>query len=650
MKHLLALIISLIVFEESHAQNADTLDVARNIDMDQVVVTATRTPRLLKAVPIVTRVIGNADIKRMDATNVGNLLESEMPGVEFTYAMNQQQQLNIQGFGGSSVLFLIDGERVAGETHDNVDYQRLNMGNVARIEIVKGAASSLYGSQAIGGVINIISQDAFKPWSVNVNARVGTIGSQRYGASVGTRSGRIRNTFNVLREKNNSIVLPRDGVFDEIYANNTWNFKDRLKYNPTENLTFTARASYFFREMESSKVIFNRYRDFSGGLKGEMKIAEGRNFELSYSYDQYDKSDYTLASRLDIRDYSNVQHSVRGLYNHTFVGKHTLTVGGDYMRDYLLTYQFANGGSFYQHTADVFAQFEWTLPRDWQIVGGTRFDYYSDTKLKHVSSKISFMKKMNSISLRGYYAGGFKAPSLKELYTSWNMQNMFMIYGNPQLKPEVSSNFSASAEYQHSNVNMLLNLFHNTVTNRISLIWSQLHNGMLYDNVNKVYISGLDASISTRWSNGLGGKVAYTYTRESVPNGEPLVTSTRPHMASLRIDYDRQWQLYGINASLTGKFFSATDAGEYTANTGFKEVETIHYSAYTMWKLIVNQRICNAVSVTATIDNLFNYIPDYFHTSSPATIGRTYSIGISMDIEELPFLDFFFVMRALSKK
>ena len=171
-----------------------------------------------------------------------------------------------------------------------------------------------------------------------------------------------------------------------------------------------------------------------------------------------------------------------------------------------------------------------------------------------------------------------------------------------------------------------------------------------YDNVNKVYISGLDASISTRWANGLGGKVAYTYTRESVPNGEPLVTSTRPHMASLRIDYDRQWQLYGINASLTGKFFSATDAGEYTANTGFKEVETIHYSAYMMWKLIINQRICNAISVTATIDNLFNYIPEYFHTSSPATIGRTYSIGISMDIEELPFLDFFFVMRALSKK
>lgn len=636
MKHLLLLIISASIYTTAFSQTStDSLDVFKNVDMEQVVVTATRTPRQLKAVPIVTRVIGNMDIKRMDATNVGNLLESEMPGVEFTYAMNQQQQLNIQGFGGSSVLFLIDGERVAGETHDNVDYQRLNMGNVARIEIVKGAASSLYGSQAIGGVINIISQDAVKPWAVNVNARIGSIGNQRYSASVNLRKDKIRSSLNAQREHALPIRLPREGVFEEIYANNTWNLKERLKYNPTDNITFTARASYFFREMESSSVIYNRYRDFSGGIKGEWKISDGQNVELSYSYDQYDKSDYTIASRLDIRDYSNVQHSVRGLYSHTFNGKHTLTVGGDYLHDYLLTYQFVNGGSFYQHTADAFAQLEWTLPKEWQIVGGTRFDYYSDTKLKHVSSKVSVMKKINNLSLRGYYAGGFKAPSLKELYTSWNMQNMFMIYGNTGLRPEVSRNYSVSAEYQHQKINVLLNIFHNTVTDRISLFWSRVHNGMLYDNANKVNISGLDASVSTRLSSGIGGKASYTYTRERVIDGEPLVSSTRPHLTSLRIDYDKRWQKYGFNASLTGKYLSATDASEYTASTGFKEVETIHYTAYTMWKLIFTQKILNAISVTTTIDNLFDYIPEYFHTSSPATTGRTYSVGVSVDIEEL---------------
>ena len=128
--------------------------------MDQVVVTATRTPKLLKDVPIITRVISEADIRRADATNIGDLLQSELPGIEFSYSMNQQVSLNMSGFGGNSVLFLVDGERLAGETLDNVDYSRLNMDNVERIEIVKGAGSSLYGSNAIGGVVNIISAGA----------------------------------------------------------------------------------------------------------------------------------------------------------------------------------------------------------------------------------------------------------------------------------------------------------------------------------------------------------------------------------------------------------------------------------------------------------------------------------------------------------
>ena len=72
--------------------------------------------------------------------------------------MDQQVSLNMQGFGGNAILFLVDGERLAGETLDNIDYNRLNMDNVERIEIVKGAASSLYGSNAVGGVVNIISK------------------------------------------------------------------------------------------------------------------------------------------------------------------------------------------------------------------------------------------------------------------------------------------------------------------------------------------------------------------------------------------------------------------------------------------------------------------------------------------------------------
>ena len=84
-------------------------------NLEQVVVTGTRTPKLLKDVPIVTKVISREDIVLQDAADIRDVLQTELPGVEFTYSMNQQVALNMSGFGGSSVLFLVDGERLAGE-------------------------------------------------------------------------------------------------------------------------------------------------------------------------------------------------------------------------------------------------------------------------------------------------------------------------------------------------------------------------------------------------------------------------------------------------------------------------------------------------------------------------------------------------------
>ena len=84
--------------------------------LDQVVVTATRTPKALKDAPVVTRLITANDIKIADATNVQDLLTEQMPGLEFGYAMNQETSLNMNGFGGNAVLFLVDGERLAGFT------------------------------------------------------------------------------------------------------------------------------------------------------------------------------------------------------------------------------------------------------------------------------------------------------------------------------------------------------------------------------------------------------------------------------------------------------------------------------------------------------------------------------------------------------
>lgn len=612
-----------------------------SITLDQVVVTGTRTPKLLKDVPIVTRVISDLDIKRMDATNISDLLQTELPGIEFSYSMNQQTSLNMSGFGGNSVLFLVDGERLAGETLDNVDYSRLNMDNVQRIEIVKGAASSLYGSNAVGGVVNIISRESQEPWSVNVNGRYGAHNEQRYGGSVGFNAGRFNSMTNVQYTSIDAIDLSNGtdneevGDYSMIYGNSTLNIKERLIYTPIDNLKFTARTGYFFRERNSSESQKERYRSFTGGLKGNYNITDKDDLEVAYSFDQYDKSDYLVFGDLDVRDYSNVQHILRALYNHTFADKHILTVGGDYMRDYLMSYQFTDGGSYIQHTADAFAQFDWNPHKKFNLIAGLRFDYFSEAKLSHLSPKLGLMYKLGNCSLRGSYAGGFRAPTLKEMYMNFYMGNIFMIYGNPDLKPESSHNLSLSAECMKGNHNLTVTGFYNIVDNRITTAWNQALGGQVYTNMSRLQVMGVDANASGKYRCGISWRLSYAYTYEHIKKGEPMLSATRPHTATARIAYDKDWNNYGLSVALTGRYLSKLTTDVYTEMTSYEQTEKQTYPGYTIWKLSFAQRVRNGINITLVVDNLFNYRPDYYYSNSPSTTGTTFSVGLSLDIEQM---------------
>ena len=605
------------------------------MNLEAVVVTGTRTPRLLKDSPILTRVITSADIKRVDALDVGDLLEAELPGIEFSYAMDQQVTLNMQGFGGNSVLFLVDGERIAGETLDNIDYSRLNLDNVERVEIIKGAASSLYGSNAVGGVVNIITSGATEPWSVNVNARYGAHNERRYGGSAGFVAGKFNSMTNVQYTAVDSYKMKNEGDYNAFYGGFNYSVKERLQYEPVEGLKFTARAGYFFRERDMQADTKDRYRDFSGGLKGEWDINDENRVELSYSYDQYDKSDYLLFNDSDVRDYSNVQHVLRGIYTYSFFpGGHTLIVGGDYMRDYLMSYQFEGNGHYIQHTADVFTQIECNLDDRWHLTGGLRFDYFSQKKLSHFSPKLSLMYRIGGWSFRGSYSGGFRAPTLKEMYMSFDMAGIFMIYGNPDLAPESSENLSLSAEYSWKYLNVSLSGFYNWVDNRITTVWNDALGGMQYMNMSPLQVRGLDFSVSTRLPFGLGARLSYTYTDEAIRAGEPLLSQTRPHSATLKVEYGKSWKNYGFNIALSGRVLSAVTTDVYTSATDYEDTETVTYPGYTIWKLVFSQDIWRGIDLNVIVDNLFNYVPDYYYSSSPATTGITAAVGLSVDIEK----------------
>ena len=281
--------------------------------ISEVVVTATRTPKLLKDVPYVTKVFTVNDIRKADATNIQDLLTNIMPGVEFACAMNQQTSLNMSGFGGNAVLFLIDGERIAGETLDNPDFSRLTLEDVERIEVVKGAASSLYGSNAVGGVVNIITRRPHNKISSNVFGHWGAFGSQKYGTVIGFAQPKYTSLTTLQFTRINDIELKGGGDLTKVFGNKTWNVKEKFTWTPISKLELTAKAGYFFRERFASTDSHDRYRDLSASLKANYKLTTNDNIELSYVFDEYDKSDLNLHTRKDVRDYNNTQNSVRAL-------------------------------------------------------------------------------------------------------------------------------------------------------------------------------------------------------------------------------------------------------------------------------------------------------------------------------------------------
>lgn len=627
--------------------------VCRQFDLNEVVVTGTRTPKFLKDTPIQTRVINARELARLDATNVQDLLQQELPGVEFSYAMNQQTHLNFSGFGGQGVLFLVDGERLAGETMDDVDFTRLNMDNVERIEIVKGAASALYGSNATGGVINIITKRNRQPWTFNVNARYAKHNEQRYGASWGLNSKHWNNMlsahFNRMDNYDvHSAANPVTRIISTVYGDKTVNLKEQLTWSPVSNFSLTGRAGYFFRETVRSADQPERYRDFSGGLRMNWQISDADDLQASYAFDQYDKSDYQRITRLDIRDYSNVQNSFRLLYNHTFGGGDVLTVGSDLLHDYLYNTNL-EGETRKQDSWDLFAQYDWRLNDRWELVGALRYDYFSDGKDSHLTPKLNVCyKPLRNLAIRAGYGMGFRAPTLKEKYYNFDMSGIWIVEGNEHLKSEVSHNFNLSAEYTKGHYNYTASIYYNKVKNKLSTAAPYFKTAedklpyLPYSNLDDYSVCGGEVGAQAKWNNGLGARITYAYTKEQLAkdkDGNSINNQyipAREHALNVRMDYDRQINSnYGLNIGLQGRVLSGVENVEYKDYYDVsKGTISVEYPAYTLWKLSLVQRIGKAVKVNAALDNLFGYKPKFYYLNSPITDGVTFQIGVSIDIDK----------------
>ena len=636
-----------------------------SVELEPVVVTASHSPKTLKDAPVVTRLITLHDIKITDATNIQDMLTQEIPGLEFGLAMSQETSLNMGGFGGNAVLFLVDGERMAGETMDNVDYNRLNLDHVGRIEIVKGASSALYGSNAVGGVVNIISRENLEPWTANVNSRYNSFGHEwRNGAgfSFNTEKWNSQTSFQhttidpvdlpkpysseeiaiELLKKAQGLpydesVLNDDSYLSRLYGQKTYNVKERLTWRASDKLTLIGRGGYFFRTSERDTYDYH-FNGYSAGLKGRYAWDYARHLELSYAYDQYDKANFLPdGTRTHDHDYSNRQHVAHALYHHSF-GKNSLILGADYMHDYLSTYQFVDNTSHAQDNIDGYAQFDWNITERLNVVGSVRYDYFSASAQKAFTERLAVVYKFPWMTFRANYASRFRAPTLKEMYMHFDMGNMgYLLRGNPDLKPEKSHNFNIAVErtnrirnsgFVDGRYNFTLMGYCNIFDKRITTIDGGTYEGMesaLYWNEDGITVWGVDFSMGHVWDCGFSLKVNYTWMKETGKVYYSDFYQPRSHSMTWRVGYDHRFSRhYAIDAALSGRYQGKPQSGRKDVDQG-----------YTIWKLMLQHHVWHGVTVITAIDNLFNYKPKSYYYSSPLTTGTSFSVGLSVDLDKM---------------
>ena len=651
MSHRIFTILSLLLTHVTVKAALPTDTLNRTIDLAQVVVTGTRTPKLLANTPVLTSVITRSDIEKADATNLRDLLQTSMPGIEFSYAMNQQTHINFAGFGGQSLLILVDGERLAGETMDDVDFTRLSMDNVERIEIVRGAASALYGSNAAGGVINIITRSATQPFKLNLNARVARHNEWRQGMSLQLKGGKWANllALNHTSIDNYDVTngpSPLSRVVTTIYGDKTWNGSNQLSFKPLERLKLTGRAGYFFRETTRTADTPERYRDFSGGLRALWQPSQSQQLELSYSFDQYDKSTYFKLPRLDIRSYSNVQNAFRLLYTLNLRQGDALSVGADYLHDWLMNPKL-DGRTRKQRSCDVFAQYAQNLGEKWELVGALRLDHFSDNPITRLTPKLSVRHTpLRHLNLRFGYGMGFRSPTLKEKFYNSDMAGIWLVTGNPNLKAETSHNFNLSAEYSRLRYNFTLSGHYNLVSDKIATGAPFLANPsdpiphLPYVNLARYSVLGFEATAKAKWQNGMSAQLSYCFTHERLPKDKDGKQINNQYLPARKHTFTAHWdwshrfnKTYQLAINVDGRALSPVDNLEYVDYYDLsKGTNTIHYPAYTLWKVSAVQQIGSMFTLTLSVDNVLNYRPEYHYLNSPLTDGANFMVGAAINL------------------
>lgn len=453
---------------------------------EAVVVTATRTRRLTNAVPVRTEVVGRDTI---DATASRTLADA----IEFTPGVRVENncqncnfsQIRLLGLEGPYTQILVDGHPVISSLAQVYGIEHIPARMIERIEVVKGGGSALYGSGAVGGVINIIPREAARTGGI-VETRAERGGS--LNAALDWSSASRRSTVSAYAQRDLVRPLDIDGDgFTEISRRALTAAGARLNRFSTDGRgRFTADVSFITEarrggdrldlpphEAEIAESINSRR--LSGAFTWYHQPAAGLDYRATFAVAHTDRDSYYGVGRDPLAYGDTTSRLWLGdvQINH-YLGRHTLSWGAQRTLDTTRDDQPGYGRSLRlrHHTTGLFLQHDWTMGTGWQLLSGLRTDWHSAVQRAIVSPRLALLvTPSESLDMRVSVARGFRAPQIfdEDLHLTSIGGDVRLVELDPALREERALNVMAGAEWKpalgRGQALLEATLFHTRLTN-----------------------------------------------------------------------------------------------------------------------------------------------------------------------------------------
>ncbi len=585
-----------------------------------VVVTGTRTPRRLGEAPVAVEVVDREAIEASGAEDVADVLDQH-PGVNVARGVFGAT-VRLRGLNAEHTLILVDGQRVIGRKDGTFDLSRIPIDSIERIEIVKGASSALYGSDAMGGVINIITRRSGRGRTGMLHARGGTLATADGAVGFGTRKGRVGLRVDAGYHRNGALDLDPSRDDTDLRGLEQVTLSGSVELAASDAVELRGFGSYALQDaqgvdlgvrgalFDARNVTEDGVGRFVAGWEVSPRTTWTQSVGLSVYRDQF-VNDQREASALD--EYQDTRETLLQLTSQLEhdQGAHRLTLGAEGFLASLVTPRLDEGRGQRQIGA-VYGQDEWRLGR-LLVVPGLRLDADSwfGTAL---APKLGLRADpADTLTVRASAGYGWRAPAFRELLLSFDNSGVgYRVDGNPDLQPERSLGATAGLEWAPTAaLSLALSGWYDRLTNLIQIATLDEQPGLVqfgYANVARARSRGLEAAVALDPITWFAVDLSFTLTDAVDLDQDRPLEGRPPLQGTARLHFRvpvRQGPRLTARAGVFGPrpfYVGAVQAGLAPPGTG----DRVDASPYALVDLRLMQPIGADLELFGGVENLLD--------------------------------------------